>query len=452
MSSYEDQIKQMYGANLTSQKEQLKSTYEAADQALTLQKEENQKITDSNLRQTRIDAQKSAVNNEEYYAASGLTSGAKAQAKLARDNQLLSDLTTIRTAQQEADALIERQRATLAKEYESAITKAQADNEFALAKALYEQAQKEDAQLLAKQEAAAKLMAEGGDYSLYQQIYGLSNWQTMRLSGGSAETLKTLDALHANNISETDRNAVLNTVQAVYDQMRAGGATQAELDNYLIGLHTSGILQKDERVDIRAAAPSNPGVVTTEPGTNAPSAVPNTDIAPSFDVDGYIANAEVQLSFMQKAADDWLKISQDYLNVPLNRLPEDVRKRVENYLDKYGSYSDLLKRIEEASTQKDLVSFAAPATVHALKPITPDDAEAYFAEYAKKIASEHHLPTPTITQNTRDFFKTTASLDESLRNGVTKEMYKQIIKEKIDQWNLTENEISTIEIAYKLYE
>lgn len=202
MASTEEQIKQMYGSSLASKKEQLATDYENALSSLDQQKIDNQKVTDANLRRTAVEAQKAKMNNEEYYAASGLSSGARAQARLSQENQLQADMTALRTAQQEADAAIERQRGLLAKEYESAIRQAQAENDLALAQALYEQAEKEDAKLLAKQEAAAGLMAAAGDYSLYGQLYGLTDAQVAKLngvstsansSGGNGGSVSTVD-------------------------------------------------------------------------------------------------------------------------------------------------------------------------------------------------------------------------------------------------------------------
>ena len=189
MSTTEDQIKKMYGGQLTAQKEQLTQDYESALSNLDKQQADAQKITDENLNRTAVEAQKAAVNNAEYYNAVGLSSGARAQARLSQENQLQENLTAIRTAQQATDAEVERTRGLLAKEYASAISKAQAENDLALAKALYEQAEKEDAELLAKQESAATLMAKAGDYTRLGALYGLSDAEIKKLqstgSGGN---------------------------------------------------------------------------------------------------------------------------------------------------------------------------------------------------------------------------------------------------------------------------
>lgn len=181
-STNEELIKQMYGANLESQKQQLAQNYNTGNSALDETKQQNQKAADANLNRTAVEAQKQAMSDAELNNAYGLSSGAAAQVRLARDNQTAANMTAIRTAQQEADAQIERERALLSQEYTSAIQKAQADNDLALAQALYENAQAEEEKLLAKKESAANAMAGVGDYSLFGQLYGLSDEQTAKLT------------------------------------------------------------------------------------------------------------------------------------------------------------------------------------------------------------------------------------------------------------------------------
>ena len=94
-------------------------------------------------------------------------------------------MTALRAAQTEADADVERQRSILSQEYASAIRKAQADNDLALAQALYEEAERKEAELRAQQEAAANLMAQAGDYTRVGTLYGLSDAEVAKLSGAS---------------------------------------------------------------------------------------------------------------------------------------------------------------------------------------------------------------------------------------------------------------------------
>lgn len=189
MSTTEEKIAQMYESQLKTQKEQLDTDYKQAVLGLDAQQKKNQQATDANLNRTAVEAQKAAVNNAELHNAYGLSSGARAQARLAQENQLQSDMTALRAAQQNADADVERQRSLLAQEYASAIRQAQAENDLAKAEALYASAKEEENKLLAKQEAAGKLIAEvTGDYSLLGKLYGLSDEEIAALAGGSRQT------------------------------------------------------------------------------------------------------------------------------------------------------------------------------------------------------------------------------------------------------------------------
>ena len=201
MANTEEQIKKMYQSQLNSQKEQLKQDYLQADSDLTAQKANAQKATDANLNRTMVEAQKAAVSNAELRNASGLSSGAAAQARLSEENQLQSDLTALRVQQQEVDAEAERQRSLLAQEYASAIRKAQAENDLAKAQALYEEASRRESAILSDQQASVKqeqqayqnklaeakwIAEETGDFSLYGELMGLSASQIAKLNGQEA--------------------------------------------------------------------------------------------------------------------------------------------------------------------------------------------------------------------------------------------------------------------------
>lgn len=174
MATSDELLKQMYDSNLASQKAALQSDYDAALADLDAQKAAAQKQTEHNVRLTKTEADRSAVNAAEYYEAAGLSSGAKAQARVAQDNQLLADLTAIRAAQQQGDIDIERQRGLLGQQFAAAIRQAQAENDMAKAQALYEQAKEAEANLLAQQKEAANAMASIGNFDLYAQLYGLT--------------------------------------------------------------------------------------------------------------------------------------------------------------------------------------------------------------------------------------------------------------------------------------
>ena len=201
-------IKDMYDSQLKSQKETLTQNYEQNAAELERQQQAAQKQKDTDLTRTYVEAAKAQKNYDEVQNAYGLTSGAMAQARLAQDNQLQADLTAIRTAQQAIDADVEREKGLLSKEYQSAIAKAQADNDIALAEALYKQAQAEDERLKEKQKAAANLMAAKGDYSLLGQLYGLTDDQIALLGGSSGGPRYTSDIGTILDAVKTGRDAV----------------------------------------------------------------------------------------------------------------------------------------------------------------------------------------------------------------------------------------------------
>ena len=218
MSTTEDQIKKMYSSQLASQKEQLKQGYMQADAEYAAEKEKAQKVTDANLTRTAVEAQKAAVNNAELHNAYGLSSGTRAQARLAQENQLQADLTALRMQQQELDTDVERQRTLLSQQYQSAIREAQAENDLAKAQALYEEAQRQQDALLARQQAtaaqkqaqdqraleAAKLMAEAGDYTRLAAIYGLSPAELKVLMGEPTNPAPN----PSNNTGTVDLNSI----------------------------------------------------------------------------------------------------------------------------------------------------------------------------------------------------------------------------------------------------
>lgn len=176
MSTNEDQIKNIYSQQLAAEKDRLQQGYIAADAEYAAQKKTNQKITDENLNRTAVEAQKAAVSQSELHNAYGLSSGARAQARMALENQKASDMAAIRQSAQEQDAELERQRASLAQQYQYEIRQAQKENDMALAEALYKNAQTEQTKLDAQKEAdatnndqaawtLAQIMMEAGDYT-----------------------------------------------------------------------------------------------------------------------------------------------------------------------------------------------------------------------------------------------------------------------------------------------
>ena len=205
-----DYIRRMYEQQLAANKAQLESDY---NQNVSNLGGEESKLGSNyyeQRRQTQANADRAQANYNEVANASGLNTGTRGQAQLARSNQLQSDLTTLNNAEAQNRAEIERQRTLLGQQYQNAIQKAQAENNMELAQRLYQEAVRVDESVidasknnssraleilnmmlgqissdrnLASEEArqAAEIAAAGGKYGLYGKLYGLSDDVVKRL-------------------------------------------------------------------------------------------------------------------------------------------------------------------------------------------------------------------------------------------------------------------------------
>ena len=199
-NSQEDYIRQMYEANLAANKSQLESDYNQNLSDLGAEESKLGQIYYEQMRQAQAESDRNRQAFQEYANARGLNSGTGGQAELAQQNQLSSNLNALRQSEAEKRAEVERQRALLGQQYQNAIQKAQAENDLAKAKALYEEAVRVDEAISAASKAdadramqifsvlnntalsAAGTYASRGDMSLYQKL----------LAGDSTKELEDL--------------------------------------------------------------------------------------------------------------------------------------------------------------------------------------------------------------------------------------------------------------------
>ena len=199
-NSQEDYIRQMYEANLAANKSQLESDYNQNLSDLGAEESKLGQIYYEQMRQAQAESDRNRQAFQEYANARGLNSGTGGQAELAQQNQLSSNLNTLRQSEAEKRAEVERQRVLLGRQYQNAIQKAQAENDLAKAKALYEEAVRVDEAISAASKAdadramqifsmlnntalsAAGTYASRGDMSLYQKL----------LAGDSTKELEDL--------------------------------------------------------------------------------------------------------------------------------------------------------------------------------------------------------------------------------------------------------------------
>lgn len=199
-NSQEDYIRQMYEANLAANKSHLESDYNQNLSDLGAEEGKLGSIYYEQQRQAQAEADRNRQAFQEYANARGLNSGTGGQAELAQQNRLSSNLNTLRQSEAEKRAEVERQRVLLGQQYQNAIQKAQAENDLAKAKALYEEAVRVDEAISAASKAdadramqifnmlnntalsSAGAYASRGDMSLYQKL----------LAGDSTKDLEDL--------------------------------------------------------------------------------------------------------------------------------------------------------------------------------------------------------------------------------------------------------------------
>lgn len=151
-TDYSDYINRLYDASLEAGKAAIEKEYAGMDAQLDLSKQQAEQAARANATEAAVRSQQAQKAWNEAQTAYGLSSGTQGQAALARSNQLQSDITAIRTAQQAAEAEIEAQRTTYKQQYESAIREAAANNDAQRAQALYEEAVRQDEAFTAQQE------------------------------------------------------------------------------------------------------------------------------------------------------------------------------------------------------------------------------------------------------------------------------------------------------------
>lgn len=191
-SSYDqsESIKKNYAAQLEAG---LASLSEQRDRGLAEYNAEAAKLPEQYQAARNSTAAQNAIakkNFDEQAASAGLNSGTSGQAALARSAVYQANLSGLDRSQAADLAEIERAKANLRAQYNTQFAKLKADSDAALNDALYQEAvrvqnlQREDEQRAEERERYAKeyqdtlraqsagVLAQGGDYSAYGELYG----------------------------------------------------------------------------------------------------------------------------------------------------------------------------------------------------------------------------------------------------------------------------------------
>lgn len=139
VEDYSDYLKQMYAARKEAALAELDAAYQSSLNALDRAEQGIGEQYQAARNSTAGSSEVAKRNFAEYAAASGLNSGTGGQAELARNVTLQNDLNTLDTAQADAISDLQLQRANAETQYNNAIAQAQAQGDYELASALYQE-------------------------------------------------------------------------------------------------------------------------------------------------------------------------------------------------------------------------------------------------------------------------------------------------------------------------
>lgn len=136
---YSDYLQQMYSAQKASALAELEAAYQNNLAAIDRAGQGVDAAYQAARNQTAGAGELAERNFNEYAAAAGLNNGAGGQAQLARSVALQNELNSIDTAQANLVADLQLQRANAETEYNHAVAQAQAQGDYELAAALYQE-------------------------------------------------------------------------------------------------------------------------------------------------------------------------------------------------------------------------------------------------------------------------------------------------------------------------
>ena len=291
-------INEIYQQQLEARRAAIESAYKQNIASLDRTAEQIPVTYQSARNQAAGQAAISQKNFDEYAAASGLNSGAAAQARLASNTALQSTLGSISQAEAQALADIELQRRQLEEQYRAEIAAAIAESNAEKARTLYNEYVRQQGALadakrvaadeayrqrtLAMQEADTdyerKLKAAEiayklyGDTSLYNQLFGISAPSYAAVRTPSYTPVGT-----PSDNSEPKPNApTIPTIQATLNSMKAAGASKdarlaALLDAYKGGLITTSAymmmynqIRDEDTPTANKIVQDNPGMYSNE--------------------------------------------------------------------------------------------------------------------------------------------------------------------------------------------
>lgn len=215
----DEYINKLYDQMHEKQKNLLADTYQENTAAQDAAQQEVQQQTQANLQRTDVEAQKA----QQGYQPADVSSGVNQQAALTMGNQKRQNTSTLRNAQAEADAEIERRRLLLGEQYATAIEKARADNDMLRAEQLYTEAKARDEQIRALKTEAGQMLAAKGDNSLLMSLLNGGAVDSAPVGSTWDEVLKYEDSINKiyDSANKSARLQAESETAAILSQLRA---------------------------------------------------------------------------------------------------------------------------------------------------------------------------------------------------------------------------------------
>ena len=170
-----DKINAMYDAQKESQLGTLKSAYDQSKSEYQAAQEKIAPQYQKAANELSVQYERNRQNFNRQAAATGINTGTASQAALARQGEYQRDFGGLRTSESEAQAEAARQMALLESKYQSDVADAIANNDYQRAAALYEEFKNSQNNDLKN----AQILAEFGDFSGYEALYGKEQAENM---------------------------------------------------------------------------------------------------------------------------------------------------------------------------------------------------------------------------------------------------------------------------------
>lgn len=210
-ADYSNYLQQMYEAQKKTALAQLNSAYQSSLNSIDKAKTGLGAQYHTAKNQAAGASEVSARNFQEYAAAAGLNSGAGGQAELARNIALQNDMNLLNAQEAATISDLELQKTNVETQYQNAIAQAEAEHNYQLASALYDEMVRQNEELI-RQEMEL-YQREQDELAATQQVKNqLADYGNAFLKNGTMPSKEMLDAM---GITEEDAARYINSLSII---------------------------------------------------------------------------------------------------------------------------------------------------------------------------------------------------------------------------------------------